>query len=132
MNVAIILFNLLTYLTIFLVNLLIWRKSRQTLMIDQQQSQAISRQVGQVLLVQALFPLALSLLPTLFFEIYANMTESKGDDWLMVPFFQYWIGLVNPVATILIVSQYRNILVKAIGKTSASILPTSNAQITGS
>jgi hypothetical protein len=61
MSLAIISFNLLTYSTIFIVNLLIWRTSRQNLMPDQQQSREISRQVGQALLVQALLPLALTL-----------------------------------------------------------------------
>jgi hypothetical protein len=116
-----IVFNILTYSIIFLTNMLIWRKSRQALMPGQQQSREISRQVGHALLVQALFPLALSLLPTFLINISLLLAGSEGwDCWLMVPNFQYWAGLVNPVATILIVSQYRNVLVKALGKTSSA------------
>jgi len=98
------------------------------LMPGQQQSREISRQVGQALLVQALFPLALSLLPTLLAAITV-LTGSKGDDWFTVPYYQYWAALVNPVATILIVRQYRNALLEAIGKTSsAAVQPISNTQ----
>jgi hypothetical protein len=111
LSLTIIIFNLLTYSTILIVNVLIWRKTRTELMPNQQQSREISHQVGQALLVQALFPLALSLLPTLL-TLCTILAGGKGDEWLAVPYFQYWAGLVNPVTVILFVRQYRDVLLK--------------------
>ena len=121
-------FNVLTYSIIFVANALIWRKSRTELMSEQQQSRDINRQVGRVLLIQAMFPLAFMLLPTLISVTSVMIGGTQETDLGFVLYFQYWTALINPVATILIVRQYRRAFFKAIygTRTSSNIVHNVN------
>jgi hypothetical protein len=79
----------------------------------QQKSVEISRQVGRVLLIQAIIPIALQMLPLVFLSI----TIMIGQEFSFVSsllYSQTWTSCIYPVATMTIVGHYRKQLKKMI------------------
>jgi hypothetical protein len=119
--------NVLTTLTIILCNYLIWRKTRQNLMPEQQKSVEISRQIGFVLLIQAIIPIVLQMLPVVFICI----TTLIGQEFSSVSSFLYsqtWTSCIYPVATMSIVGHYRRQIKKMMvfWKTTLPCIPQQN------
>jgi hypothetical protein len=117
--------NILTTLIIIVCNYLIWRKSGQNLMPEQQKSVEISRQVGRALLIQAFIPIALQMLPIVFFCI----TILIGREISSVSSFLYsqtWTSCIYPVSTMAIVGHYRRQIIKMImwWKNTPSVHPS--------
>jgi hypothetical protein len=91
----------------------------------QQKSVEVSRQVGRVLLIQAIIPILLQMLPIIFL----TMAIIVGDQFSSVSSFLYsqaWTSCIYPVATISIVGHYRRQTKKMIfwWKNTASVYPS--------
>jgi hypothetical protein len=118
--------NVSTTFTIILCNYLIWRKTSQNLMPEQQKSVEISRQVGRVLLIQAIIPIVLQMLPVVF----VCMTIMIGQEFSSVSSFLYsqtWTSCIYPVATMSIVGHYRRQIKKILkwkNPASVSVYPS--------
>jgi hypothetical protein len=126
-SVWLLISNVSTTVIIIISNYLIWRKSRETMMPEQQRSVEISRQVGRVLLIQAIIPIALQMLPTLFLCISVLV----GQEFSSAPSFLYsqtWTSCIYPVATMSIVGHYRRQIMKMImwwkNTTPVSVYPS--------
>jgi hypothetical protein len=96
-------------------------------MPNQQKSVEISRQIGQVLLIQAIIPIALQMLPMVFLSI----TIMVGQDFSSVfsfLYFQKWTSCIYPVVTMTIVGHYRRQINKMIvclkNPASGSVYPS--------
>jgi nicotinamide riboside transporter PnuC len=117
--------NVMTTLIIILCNWLIWRKTRQNTMPTQQKSVEISRQVGRALLIQAVIPIVLQMLPIVFLAV----TLLVGQEFSSISFLyvQAWTSCIYPVATMTIVGHYRRQIKKILvcwKSTANSVYPS--------
>jgi hypothetical protein len=87
-------------------SILIWHKMRQTVMPEQQRSVRVSRQVGRVLLLQAILPLVFQTIPSTFY-IYAGVIGHDVGFWSSFLNAQTWTSCLYPVVTMTIIGHYR-------------------------
>jgi hypothetical protein len=121
-------FNFLIIAIVIICNCLIWHKARLAIMPAQQHCAEVSRQVGRVILIQAIIPFALQTIPTLFLILSVNV----GHDASFLSAFlfsQTWTSCIYPEATILFTGHYWR-QVKKIPKLKSSgiIYPSVNWQ----
>jgi hypothetical protein len=114
---------LATFSVIIICSILIWRKMRQNTMPEQQRSVRISRQVGRVLLIQAIIPLVLQTLPTLF--LIQSIIFGHDISFLSSFIFsQTWTTGIYTMATMAIIGHYRREIKKIFVKNSTTVYPS--------
>jgi hypothetical protein len=120
--------NVVAFLIVMACSILIWHKMRQSIMPEQQRGARVSRQVGRVLLLQALLPLILQTIPSTFF-IFTAVIGHDVSFWSTFLNAQAWTSCMYPVATMAIIGHYRREiwkLVKSMRTSSetVSVYPT--------
>jgi hypothetical protein len=111
--VGVVLTNLGTFLIMVCCIFLIWRKTRQSVMPEQQRSVRINRQVGRVLLIQALLPLILQTIPStlLILSVVIGQNVSFISSFLNA---QTWTSCLYPISTMAIIGHYRREIKKLV------------------
>jgi hypothetical protein len=115
--------NASTFALIIGCNFLIWRKTRQCLLPEQQKSVTVSRQVGRVLLIQALLPLALQTLPSIILTLSIELGHALSVQSSFL-FAQTWTSCIYPLATMACIGHYRRQIKKIISWGNTSIYPS--------
>jgi len=100
--------TLLAYLIVIALSVRMWRYMKQsTAQLNQKRTREMHRQIGSVLLVQALTPLVGSVFPIVFLTV-AVVTHQNSVEltrWMTMMF--NWTPLINALSTLLIVRPYR-------------------------
>src|SRR4051794_39886437 len=87
--------NWATFMVVITFNFLIWLKTRQSILPENQRSARISRQVGRVLLIQAIIPFALQTFPTIMMILSIMIGELSWFSSFL--YSQTWISCIYPV-----------------------------------
>ena len=104
----------ITLLLIVFFNLMCWLKIRKGLLPNHEQSQKISSQVCVVLLLQALYPVIFSILPTILVVLYSHF-GANIPEWLSLLGTQNWHAFAYPLFALLIIGHYRRCLAQFFG-----------------
>jgi len=115
---------------VILTNLLIWFKARSTNLSETQNNnkREVNRQIGLVLLLQAIIPMIFFAFPSVTVCIF-NALGLQRPEWLSIAYSQNWIWVVYPLISILVIKDYRRTLSSMLKCKKTHITPINSNKI---